>query len=137
MKGTNQFKEVIKSHLKVVAQKDDNFSKKLKNPNKNLDDCISYILNQVQKSGCVGFADDEIYGMAMHYYDEENVKVEDMKDCKVIVNHKAELTEEEIQQAKEEARKKVVNEQRQKMKEKKKPQPKKVAKTESNELTLF
>ncbi|MBP9481471.1 MAG: hypothetical protein KBF15_08460, partial [Parabacteroides sp.] len=37
-------------------------------PEKNIDDCVTYILNEVKKSGCNGFADDEIYSMAVHYY---------------------------------------------------------------------
>ena len=37
-------------------------------PTKNIDNCITYILNQVKKSGCCGFSDDEIFGMALHYY---------------------------------------------------------------------
>ena len=36
---------------------------------KNLDDCITFILNYVQQSGCNGFTDAEIYSLAVHYYD--------------------------------------------------------------------
>ena len=35
---------------------------------------IQQYLGTVQKSGCNGFADDEIFGMAVHYYDEDSVK---------------------------------------------------------------
>ena len=42
-----------------------------------MDDCITYILNTVKASGMQGFADADIFGMAVHYYDEDDVKVGD------------------------------------------------------------
>ncbi len=50
---------------------DELFAAKYDNPDKNIDDCVTYILNWVQKSGCNGFCDDEIYGQAIHYYEEK------------------------------------------------------------------
>ena len=38
---------------------DELFAAKYDNPDKNIDDCVTYILNWVQKSGCNGFCDDE------------------------------------------------------------------------------
>ena len=69
------FKAQIENHLNELAAKDELFAVTLKKENKNIDDCITYILNQVQKSGKMGFADDEIYGMAVHYYDEDDIQV--------------------------------------------------------------
>ena len=34
---------------------------------KNIDECVTHILNYVQKSGCNGFTDGEIFGQAIHY----------------------------------------------------------------------
>lgn len=87
MKGTEQFKIVIQNHLNSLAEKDQLFAKTLKKENKNIDDCINYILNQVQKSGCNGFADEEIYQMAVHYYDEDDIIVGKPINAKVVVNH--------------------------------------------------
>ena len=64
--------------------------------NKNIDECCNFIMQQVQKSGCNGFADEEIYGMAVHYYDEDDIKDIEPVRCTVVVNHTVELTEEEI-----------------------------------------
>ena len=75
----------------------------MKKENKNIDDCITYILNQVQQSGKMGFADDEIYGMAVHYYDEDDIEVGKAISCQVAVNHIVELTEEERAEARQEA----------------------------------
>lgn len=52
-------------------------------------------------SGCSGFSDDEIYSMAVHYYDEDNIEVGKPNSCKVVVNHTIELTEEEKAEARQ------------------------------------
>ncbi len=105
MKSTEGFKKVISDHLAGVAAADPLFAEKMVNPKKDIDDCITYILNQVKASGCNGFADNEIFGMAIHYYDEDDVKPGARISCDVVVNHKPELTEEEKLEAKEKAKK--------------------------------
>lgn len=87
MKASNAFKEVIQNKLNDIAKQDKLFAKTLEKKNKNIDDCITYILNQVKSSGCNGFEDDEIFNMAIHYYDEDNIKPGKPLDCKVVVNH--------------------------------------------------
>lgn len=87
MQVSNNFKEVINAHLKKVAQSDLLFSKTLAKPNKNINDCVTYILNEVKKSGCNGFADDEIFNMAIHYYDEDKIDIGKPISGKVVVNH--------------------------------------------------
>ena len=68
MKATDHFKNTIKAYLDQRAETDLLFSFRYSLPEKKLEDCITYILNQVQKSGCNGFHDDEIFGMAVHFY---------------------------------------------------------------------
>lgn len=87
MKGTDHFKTAIQNHLNGLAAKDELFAATLKKPNKNIDDCLTYILNQVKASGCNGFADEEIFGMAVHYYDEDDIKVGKPISGTVVVNH--------------------------------------------------
>ena len=82
---------------------DELFAAKYDNPDKNIDDCVTYILNYVQKSGCNGFSDGEIYGQAIHYYDENEIEVGKPIQCQVVVNHVVELTEEEKQEARRKA----------------------------------
>ena len=62
MKGTDHFKRTIQMYLEQRAEEDTLFAKNYRNPAKNIDDCVTYILNFVQKSGCNGFTDGEIYG---------------------------------------------------------------------------
>ena len=81
------FFNAIESFIMQKMDANNLFAKKVCNPQKNLDDCITYILNTVQKSGYKGFADDEIYSMAVHYYEEENIEVGKLVNCQVVVNH--------------------------------------------------
>ena len=103
MKTTDHFKRTIQMYLEQRAAEDVLFAKNYRNPAKNIDDCVTYILNYVQKSGCNGFTDGEIYGQAIHYYDENEIEVGKPIQCQVVVNHVVELTEEEKQEARRKA----------------------------------
>ena len=91
------------------------FAVKLANPSKSVEDCVTYIINQVQKSGCNGFDDAEIYGMAVHYYEENEIEVGKPIKCQVVVNHTVELTEEEKEQVRQDAINKLRDEEMAKM----------------------
>lgn len=84
---SQHFKDTILSYISKEAGADPLFKEKFENPKKNIEDCCTYILNQVKKSGQNGFADAEIYGMAIHYYQEENVEVGGKINANVVVNH--------------------------------------------------
>ena len=86
-------------YLEQRASEDALFAKNYRNPAKNIDVCVTYILNYVQKSGCNGFTDGEIYGQAVHYYDENEIEVGKPIQCQVAVNHVVELTAEARQKA--------------------------------------
>ncbi len=111
------FKNEIQTYLEQRAEYDELFARVYRNPLKNIEDCLTYILNYVQKSGCNGFSDDEIFGQAVHYYDEADIEVGKPIDCKVVVNHHVELTEEEKAEARKEAIKRAENEAYAKMKQ--------------------
>lgn len=110
MKVSVSFKNAIQSYLEQRAEYDELFVRSYRNPLKNIEDCITYILNYVQKSGCNGFDDDEIFGQAVHYYDEADIEIGKPIDCKVVVNHHVELTEEEKAQARRDAVKRAEDE---------------------------
>ncbi len=114
-KGTRAFNDTIKAYLEERAENDALFAVKFANPSKSVDDCVTYILNQVQKSGCNGFTDAEVYGMAVHFYEENEIEVSNPINCKVVVNHTIELTEEEKEEARQEAIAKLRDEQVAKM----------------------
>lgn len=118
MKGTETFKATILKHLKYRAFQDPLFKTTLEKPHKNIDDCVTYILNRVKKSQCNGFEDDEIFSMAVHYYDEDDIKKPSEIQAEVVVNHQVKLSIKEIEKLKEEARNKVINEEIAKMRSK-------------------
>lgn len=110
MKTTEHFQNTIESLLRDRAETDELFAVSFGNPDKSIEQCITYILNCVKQSGCNGFCDEEIYSMAVHYYDEQNIEVGNPIDCQVIVNHTVELTAEEKEQARQNALKRAENE---------------------------
>ena len=137
MKVSTHFQTAIQSYLEQRAEYDELFARSYRNPLKNIEDCITYILNYVQKSGCNGFDDDEIFGQAVHYYDEADIEVGKPIDCKVIVNHHVELTEEEKTEARKEAIKRAENEAYSRM-TKRKTAPKKDSINSNNgQMTLL
>ena len=103
MNGTEQFTRTIAEYLNLRAATDPLFAPNLAKPHKNIEDCITYILKQVQQSACNGFEDDEIYSMAVHYYDEDDLEVGSPVACHVVVNHTIVLTEEEKAEARKQA----------------------------------
>lgn len=135
MKGTDIFKRTIHTYLVQRAASDELFAEKYANPQKSIDDCVTYILNTVQKSGCNGFADDEIYSMAVHYYDEDNIEIGKPMNPHVVVNHVVELTEEEKEQARKDAIQKVQDEAYNKLRQPKKKAT--VKQTEVKQLSFF
>lgn len=82
----DKFKEVIENYLNQFAAQNLAFAKKLANPEKNIEDCVQYILSEVQKARRTGFADEEIYGFALHYYEEDEVEINKTSECRVVVN---------------------------------------------------
>ncbi len=134
MKTTDHFKNTIKSYLENRAEADSLFAPKYANDKKNIDDCIIYILNTVQKSGCNGFTDDEVYGMAVHYYDEESIDIGKMISCRVAVNHTVELTDKDKQEAKQKAMDKLIEKEAESMK---KRSVKKREQTDVEQPSLF
>lgn len=134
MKSTKHFKNTILGYLEERAKCDELFAVSFAKQNKNIDNCITYILNTVKNSKCNGFCDDEIYSMAIHYYVEDNIEVGKPINCSVAVNHVIELTYEEKQEARKEAIKKLEDETYNSLK--KKP-TKKRENTEVKQMSLF
>ena len=121
MKGTEHFVSVIKSYLDNRASYDELFAVAYAKPHKNIEDCATYIINEAYKSGCAGLSDDEVYSLAVHFFDEDDLETGKPIDCKVVINQHVELTEEEKAQARKDAMKRIENEAYAKMKQTKKP----------------
>lgn len=138
MKGTEQFKEIIKNYLDNRAKEDELFRAKYETTTRTIDDVVNYIFHAVQQSGCCGFSDLEVYAMAVHAIDEPNLEIGKPMNCNVVVNHHIELTEEEKAEQRAIALKRYQEEEMRKLQQRNsrpkaaKPQPKPI-----QELSLF
>lgn len=114
-KQTERFEETIRQFLTKKGEQDPLFLKHCREvsrtQNKNTADCCTYIINQVQKSGRCGFTDEEIFSMAVHYWDEDNIEVGNRPQCRIVLNHEVELSTKEIEECKKEARERFIKEQ--------------------------
>lgn len=109
-KGSDHFKESIEDHLEMKAFKSEQFRKVYENPKKNIEGCIAYILSEVQSSGINGFEDEEVFSMAAHYYHEDGLKKRSMPKGTIVVNHRVELSDDEIEEARSKAKAKITAE---------------------------
>lgn len=75
-KENNPVKRAIKAYLDKRAQEDTLFAASYAKENKSIDECFDYIIGEVRKKGnAVYMSDDEVFGMAVHYYDEDDIKI--------------------------------------------------------------
>lgn len=140
MKGTEHFKQAIKSYLDERAKTDKLFAVAYAKENKNLDDCVTFILNQIKalaNEGCIGMSDDEVYSLACHFYDEDIIDIGKSVNCGVIVNHHIELTEEEKAEARQRAINQYQAEELRKMQQRKSKPTAKPQETKQAEPNLF
>ena len=84
VRGPEKLEEAIKAHLDSMAAGDPVFAEKLANPKKSLKECLEYIQGEVfheyvgKDHGNMAVAAPsraEVFGMAVHYYYEESVKI--------------------------------------------------------------
>ena len=106
----NEFEKVIKTYLDEFATKDSEFSKKYADKAEKLGgidavvrQCCNFICREVKKTGRQGFADAEIYGMAVHFIDEPELTAAKGVNAHVVVNHSIELTEADKERLRKEA----------------------------------
>lgn len=84
--STDKFKATIKAYLDKRAEQDEQFKATYAKENKSIDECCAYIIQEVQKAGICGWSNAEIFGMAVHYYDEDDIKVTETTSAVRIVN---------------------------------------------------
>ena len=72
------FETTIKNYLDNRAREDSLFAETYKKANKSIKGCCRYIISRARKLGGTAVAVDDatVYGWAVHYYDEDNIKVE-------------------------------------------------------------
>ena len=101
-----EFQENIKQYLDNRAAEDAQFAEHYASEGKSIEQCCNYILNQARKRGtAVVMTDEEVYGLAVHYYDEEISADEclPLSGARATAAPAVELTEEEKAAAREQA----------------------------------
>lgn len=94
--NNNSFQDTIKAYLDKRASEDYLFAATYAKENKNIKDCCSYIISQAKKQAsdsCAAIPDDVVFGWAVHYYDEDDIKVEKASNMRVAVNNSNPKTE--------------------------------------------
>lgn len=137
MKATDNFTTIIKEYLDNRAESDSLFAEKYANSEKNIDDCITYIINTVKDSGRNGFADEEIFSMAVHYYDEDDIQVGERVKARVVTNREVELTDEEKDKIRQDAIQQYHEKVLEEMKEKQSRKAKRRVETDVEQQSLF
>ena len=67
-------KDVIKVYLDGMAEKDEAFKTAYENKAKSMDKCFAYIVSEARKRGnAVCMTDEEVFGLAVHYYVEGDI----------------------------------------------------------------
>lgn len=79
-----EFEEALRTYLDKVTATDSALAAKYQLSGKTIGGCARYIINEMEKEAqqarqgrsCVALAktDAEIYGMAVHYFDEDSIK---------------------------------------------------------------
>ena len=102
-------KDIIKDYLDSRAASDRLFAVSYAKPKKTIAECFNYVLSEARKRGSqVCMSDEEVFGLAVHYYDEDDIKVGPAPAAKVSTTKgdtpKVKLTEKEKAAAKAEAK---------------------------------
>jgi len=132
-----EIRQAISMYLTAKAYNDPVFKAKFENPNKNLDECVTYVTYKVytkvreqaekeKQSMAVAIpSDDEVFAYAEQYYMDEDLKVDGdaLSDVRVVSASATSFTDEEKAQMRQDAIKKyqddVIAEQRKKDQERK------------------
>ena len=93
-KHSERFEEVIRKFLNEQGAKDPIFMERCremaKKYNRNTKECCNYILNEVKNSGRCAMTDDEVYSLAMHYWQEEPLVINAQPiNCAIILPEEA------------------------------------------------
>lgn len=144
----------IKAYLDKRAAEDELFAKSYAKENKSLDECCLYVLGEALKKAtsykggkAAVMDDDTVFGLAVHYYDEDNIKVKPLSGVRPAVSTSSEKpqqpapkveykpTKKDRENAKKEAMERLIEEERAKLHAPRKRQH--VEPVQSNQMSLF
>ena len=142
-KENNPVKNAIKAYLDRRAQEDTLFAAAYAKENKSFDECFDYIIGEARKRGnAVYMSDEEVFGMAVHYYDEDEIKVAPLPMNEKVATGNTERSSIAISDKdKEKIKAQAIREYKQQLKEAKEEKAKKREETKrathAQELNIF
>ncbi len=95
----NTFEKIIKDYVEKFAQGDAVFASKYEKSGKDIEGCCRYIKSEARKqaqNGCAVIADAEVFGWAVHYFDEEMTAPKDSPRAEVKVTPTAEMPKKAV-----------------------------------------
>jgi carbamate kinase len=128
--SVSNFQLAIKSYLDELSLIDEQFAAKYRSEEKSIEKCCAFIISEMKKlaqNNVMGATDDEVYGLALHYYleDKLDADLQFTNNVLVVSNQFVDLTEEEKAEAKKAAIAQYQKEELQKLQSRKKPVVKK------------
>lgn len=123
--SVTNFQMAIKNYLDELSMIDQEFAERYNLPEKSIEQCCAFIISEMKKSalnGAMCATDDEVYGIAVHYYLENEIKIDScsVDSVKVVSNQYIDLTEEEKAEARQNAIREFQKEELQKLQNRKK-----------------
>lgn len=114
----NPFEQAIKAYLDGRAAEDELFAKSYAKDGKSIKECCQYIIGEAEKKRygrTAVMSDAEVYGLAVHYYDEDNIEINREASAEVMHDDDTPAvdyvpTEEEKEHAKQAALKRLEDE---------------------------
>lgn len=82
----DKLKSYIEMLIKQQSEKDAEFRALLSKPNKSVEECAKFLQGEAYKEAqkgkgtcrCVGWSDETMTGQIIHYYQEDNIKTEQL-----------------------------------------------------------
>lgn len=103
----DSFHKAIKTYLDERAKTDELFAKSYAKEGKSINECCKYIMGEARKRGTAVFmTDEEVYGLAVHYYDEDNIKINPVRETAKVNTQQSAVELKAVNAAAEIARKK-------------------------------
>lgn len=82
--SSSTFETTIQTYLENRAKTDSLFAETYKKANKSIKGCCSYIYSKARKlasgGNVVGVDEATVYNWAVHYYDEDDIKVDNVQE---------------------------------------------------------
>lgn len=95
----NTFEKIIKDYIEKFAQGDAVFASKYEKSGKDIEGCCRYIKSEARKqaqNGCAAIKEEEVFGWAVHYFDEEMTAPKDSPRVEVKVAPTADMPKKAV-----------------------------------------